>query len=57
LAIFFTHTRPGGPPFGTTPDAIARDFGIDFDILTLDPIANSVSSRQGEEHFGRLRVR
>lgn len=57
LAIFFTHTRPGGPPFATTPDAIRQDFGIDFDILTLDPIANSVTSRQGVEHFGRLRLR
>ncbi|ERN40553.1 thiopurine S-methyltransferase (TPMT) [Rubidibacter lacunae KORDI 51-2] len=57
LAIFFTHSRPGGPPFGSHPADIVRLFGRAFEILCLEPIAHSISVRQGEEHFGRLRRR
>lgn len=57
LAVFFTHQRSGGPPFGTTPTEVRQLFEPHFDLLSLDPVANSVPSRQGEEHFGRLRKR
>jgi SAM-dependent methyltransferase len=57
IALFFTHTRPGGPPFGSTPAEIRQYFEADFEILSLEPVLNSVPSRQGEEHIGRLRVR
>ncbi|WP_017305865.1 methyltransferase domain-containing protein [Spirulina subsalsa] len=55
IAVFFTHTRPGGPPFGTTPAEIEQRFSPYFDLLTLSPTPHSVPSRQGEEHFARLR--
>jgi SAM-dependent methyltransferase len=54
LAIFFTHQRSGGPPYGIQPSAIRDLFRPQFKILQLDPVQNSVPSRQGEEHFGRL---
>ncbi|HZG40030.1 MAG TPA: methyltransferase domain-containing protein [Nodosilinea sp.] len=57
LAIFFTHQRSGGPPFGTTPDEVRQLFEPHFEIISLAPVTNSVPSRQGEEHFGRLRKR
>ncbi|WOD40648.1 methyltransferase domain-containing protein [Nodosilinea sp. E11] len=57
LAVFFTHSRSGGPPFGTTPAEVRQRFEPHFEIVTLEPVANSVSSRRGEEHFGRLRKR
>jgi cyclopropane fatty-acyl-phospholipid synthase-like methyltransferase len=57
LAVFFTHRRSGGPPFGTTPAEVRQLFDPHFDIVSLEPVANSVPSRQGEEHFGRLRKR
>jgi len=57
LAIFFTHQRSGGPPHGIQPSQIRALFSPYFEILQLDPIENSVPSRQGEEHFGRLRRR
>ena len=57
IALFFTHTRPGGPPFGTTPAEISRYFEADFEILFLEPVSNSVPSRQGEEHMGCFRLR
>lgn len=57
IALFFTHNRPGGPPFGSTPTEIVQYFEADFEILSLEPVANSVPSRQGEEHIGRFRLR
>lgn len=55
IAVFFTHGRAGGPPFGVTPEAIREYFAADFDILTLQPVMNSIPERRGEEHFGRFR--
>lgn len=57
IGIFFTHTRPGGPPFGITPTEIEQYFEADFEILSLVPVTNSAPERQGEEHLGRFRVR
>ena len=57
IALFFTHNRPGGPPFGSTPAEIVQYFEADFEILSLESVANSVPSRQGEEHIGRFRLR
>jgi len=56
IAIFFTHSRPGGPPFGVSPEEIKQYFATDFEILNLQPITNSVPARQGEEHFGHFRL-
>lgn len=52
IGLFFTHSRPGGPPFGSTPAEIRNNFTPDFKILSLEPVTNSVSERQGEEHLG-----
>jgi SAM-dependent methyltransferase len=57
LAVFFTHQRPGGPPFGTTPAEVRQHFEPHFEILSLKPVTNSIPSRRGEEHLGRLRKR
>lgn len=57
VAAFFTHRRSGGPPFGISLQEIAALFSSRFDIQCLEPVANSVPSRQGEEHFGLLMVR
>lgn len=57
IGIFFTHPRSGGPPFGITPKAIKQYFEADFEILSLEPVTNSVPERQGEEYLGRFRVK
>ncbi len=57
IALFFTHNRSGGPPFGSTPTEIVQYFEADFEILSLESVANSVPSRQGEEHIGYFRLR
>ena len=57
LAVFFTHQRGGGPPFGTTPAEVRQLFEPLFEIIALEPVTNSIPSRRGEEHLGRLRKR
>jgi methyl halide transferase len=56
IGLFFTHSRPDGPPFGTNPAEIREYFQPDFKILLLEPVVNSVPSRQGEEHLGLFQV-
>ncbi|MBD0269621.1 MAG: methyltransferase domain-containing protein [Cyanobacteria bacterium Co-bin8] len=57
LAIFFTHSRPGGPPFGSTPEQIRQLFEPRFTVMSLEPVTDSVESRRGEEHIGQLRLK
>lgn len=57
IGIFFTHNREDGPPYGIQPSQIRALFTPQFEILQLDPIENSIPSRQGEEHFGRFRIK
>ena len=57
IGVFFTHPRPGGPPYSVTPAAIRQNFETDFEILSLVPVTNSVPERQGEEHLGRFQVK
>jgi len=57
IGIFFTHDRPGGPPFGIAPAEVQQQFSPLFEIHTLQPIQNSVASRQGEEHLGLFQAR
>jgi len=57
FGIFFTHGRPGGPPFGSTPEEIETLFSNQFETLTLDAIKNSVPNRQNDEHWGIFRKR
>lgn len=51
IGLFFTHNRPGGPPFGVTPKEIQEYFAKDFEIISLIPATNSIPKRQGEETF------
>ncbi len=57
LGLFFTHDRPGGPPFGTTPSEIQQYFKPKFEILSLAPVTHSIPERQGEEHLGQFRAK
>ncbi|MBP0017555.1 MAG: methyltransferase domain-containing protein [Cyanobacteria bacterium SBLK] len=54
IGIFFTHSRPDGPPFGTTPEEIYTYFQPAFDILSFASAEASIPRRKGEEHFGLL---
>lgn len=52
IGIFFTHQRPGGPPYGVTPQAVQQFFSRRFLIHHLGPAPRSPLQRQGEEHLG-----
>lgn len=55
IALFFAHDRSGGPPFTTDVAEVRRLFSGAFTIDRLEPAANSVESRRGQELFGRFR--
>jgi methyl halide transferase len=57
LGLFFTHSRPGGPPFGVKPQEVLDLFAPHFDILEFRAAENSIDRRQGEEHLGIFQVR
>ena len=54
IALFWAHTRPSGPPYGTTLTEIEQLFAADFEIISLTPVTNSVPQRQSEEYLGRF---
>ncbi|MCG9886063.1 MAG: TPMT family class I SAM-dependent methyltransferase [Cyanobacteria bacterium] len=57
LGVFFTHDRPGGPPFGSCPEGLRSLFEPHFDILELTATEESVPARAGSEHWGRFRAK
>lgn len=54
IGLFWAHTRPGGPPFGTTTEEVQQLFTPDFNILSLELVTNSIPERQGDEYLGRF---
>ncbi|GAB4380611.1 MAG: methyltransferase domain-containing protein [Elainellaceae cyanobacterium] len=54
IGLFWAHSRPGGPPFGTTPDAIRQRFA-EFELIAATLVSNSVEGRKGEEYLMRFR--
>jgi methyl halide transferase len=52
IALFYTHQKPDGPPFGVKPQAILADFAPHFNIVYFQPAKDSIARRQGEEHLG-----
>jgi SAM-dependent methyltransferase len=56
IALFFTHGRPGGPPFDIRPATIQELFAPRFIIDYLGPPARSVRQRQGQEIFALMRL-
>lgn len=57
LALFFTHSRPGGPPFGSTAAELHQLFTPHFHIHRLEPNIHAIASRQGEEHVAHFQRR
>jgi methyl halide transferase len=57
IALFFTHGRPDGPPFGVKPQEVLDEFNPYFDPVLFQPAQDSIERRQGEEHLAIFRVR
>lgn len=55
IALFWAHTRPGGPPFGTTAHELHQRFAADFDTLFFAQASNSTENRKNEEYLARFR--
>ncbi len=56
IGLFWAHSRPGGPPFGSSPQEIRSLFSSHFDVRSLTPVAKSVPKRQNEEYLARFPV-
>lgn len=57
VALFWAHSRLGGPPYGTTSEEIRQYFSPAFEILSLELVTDSVEMRRDEEYLGRFRVK
>ncbi|MCM1981435.1 methyltransferase domain-containing protein [Lyngbya confervoides] len=57
IALFFTHRRGGGPPFGIQPQEILELFQPHFDVLLFQAAKDSIASRKGEEHLAIFQVK
>ncbi len=55
IAVFFTHNRPGGPPYGIAPAQIKQYMDRSFETISLHPVINSVPKRIDEQYLGRFR--
>jgi SAM-dependent methyltransferase len=56
IALFWAHSRPGGPPFGTTPDELRQRFAAEFALKSFDLVTNSVADRRNEEYLVRVQA-
>ena len=52
LGLFWCHSRPDGPPFGSTPQELKTCFGRALRLITLRQARHSVEDRCGEEWLG-----
>lgn len=57
VGLFYAHGRPGGPPFTTDRDELARRFSRRFEVEELEVARGSVLVRHGQELLGVLRRR
>ncbi len=57
IALFFTHNRLGGPPFGVKPQEVLDCFSPSFDITLFQQAEDSIPRRKGEEYLGVFQVR
>ncbi len=57
IALFYTHNRSDGPPFGVKPKAVLELLKADFDRISFEPAKDSIDRRKGEEHLGLFQVK
>lgn len=57
IALFWCHDRPGGPPYGSSPEDIRGLFSESFDICFLENVTNSTPGRSPDEYLGRFQAR
>ncbi|MEM9245793.1 MAG: methyltransferase domain-containing protein, partial [Cyanobacteria bacterium P01_F01_bin.153] len=56
VGVFFTHNRPGGPPFGTNEAEVLEVFLPKFKQESWQFSEHSIGRRKGDEHVGVFRA-
>jgi methyl halide transferase len=51
IALFYTHNRSGGPPFGVKPKEVLEYFKSDFHQVSYALAKDSIEKRKGKEHL------
>ena len=49
LALFYTHGREGGPPFGATHEDVERALAPHFEVIRREVPTDSIERRRGDE--------
>jgi methyl halide transferase len=56
IALFYTHNKEGGPPFGVKPQEILNYFAPHFERFLFQPAKDSIARRKGEEHLAIFQI-
>ena len=57
IALFYTHNRPDGPPFGVKPQEVLDYFVADFEPILFQKAKDSIARRQGNEHLAIFQLK
>ena len=57
IALFYTHNRSGGPPFGIKPQEVLDYFAADFEPVVFEVAKDSIARRQGDEHLAIFQLK
>lgn len=57
IALFYTHKRPDGPPFGVKPQEVLDYFAADFETILFQQAQDSIARRQGDEHLAIFQLK
>ncbi len=57
IGLFYTHNRPGGPPFGIKPQEVLDFFTPDFEPIVFQIAKDSIARRQRDEHLAIFQLK
>ncbi len=57
IGLFYTHNRPGGPPFGIKPQEVLDFFTPDFKPIVFQVAKDSITRRRGDEHLAIFQLK
>ena len=57
IALFYTHNRSGGPPFGVKPQQVLDYFTPYFETIVFQVAKDSIARRQGNEHLAIFKLK
>ncbi|MEL6927938.1 MAG: methyltransferase domain-containing protein [Cyanobacteria bacterium J06600_6] len=57
IALFYTHDKPGGPPFGIKPESVLDYFTADFESVLFQQAQDSIERRRGNEHLAIFKLK